>query len=667
MAIASMQKVMIVVHRSQVSELLATLQPAGLVQILDAERAMVTIEWPELEAEVRRHRDLEDSIDRLSKAITFLKPYAPKDQTSLFAPRIEVDDDTYTNVISTAASSQLLEQVEAVAVQKEKLASEADTNHAALEKLLPWETLSIPVEELHSLSTSTTFVGLIPEQHFAEAQALLTQQGAAIEITASLNRLKACLIVCLDAAAPDVQKALRTVDFEAVSFEGFKGLVRDHIARLRSRQEAIKQEQHELNEKAVTLAKERLKLQILSDHYENLLGRINAESYAPATEHAVFLEGWVKVKDYQKLEKLIMRFDACDIAPIEPGQDEEVPVEIDNGPMGEPFEAVTRLYGMPAASDIDPTAFLAPFFALFFGICLTDAAYGLIMIAFLWWMLKKLRGDKKFVMMMIFCSILTVVAGALTGGWFGDMIQKFTFFNGGTPLVADTVFEKVRLRLMWFDPLEKPMYFFTISLGLGYLQIITGVFIGFLHKFRRGDKTAAIFDHLSWFVWLNCLLIFGLGKAGLFGENLAWLGTVAGITAIVPALMILLFSEREGSWGARIGMGFYNVFSTVFYVGDVLSYIRLMALGMVTAGFGMAINEIVRTVMEGGVVGWILGLVIFVGGHLFNIANSALGAFVHSMRLQFVEFFTKFLQGGGKQFDPLRQSYRYIDIKKKES
>lgn len=667
MAIASMQKVMIVVHRSQVSNLLETVQHAGIVQILDAERAMVTIEWPELEVEVRRHRDLEDSIDRLGKAIAFLKPYAPKDQTSLFAPRIEVDNDTYTNVISTESSGRLLDQVEAVSARKEKLASEADSNHTLLEKLLWWEALSMPMEELHSLYTSTTFVGLIPEQHFAEAEQKLADCGAAVEVVTKRHRMVACLGVCLDEAATDVQKVLRSVEFETASFEGLTGLVSDNIARLRSRQEAIQKEQVELAGQAAKLARDRLKLQILSDHYENLLGRINTEANAPATDHAIFLEGWVKKHDYQALEKLVTQFDACDIAPIEPGQDEEVPVEIDNGPMGQPFETVTRLYGMPAVSDVDPTAFLAPFFALFFGICLTDAAYGLVMIAFLWWLLRKLKGDKKFVMMLILCSVVTVVAGALTGGWFGDLIQKFTLFNGGTPEVADTIFEKARLKLMWFDPLEKPMYFFNISLALGYFQIITGVFIGFVHKLRRGETMAAIFDHLSWFVWLNCLLIFGLGKAGLFGEHMGWLGTAAGLTAIVPAVLILLFSEREGNWGARIGMGFYNVFSTVFYIGDVLSYIRLMALGMVTAGFGMAINEIVRTVMSGGVIGWIVGALIFVGGHSFNIANSALSAFVHSMRLQFVEFFTKFMSGGGKQFDPLKQSYRYIDIKKKES
>ena len=656
MAIASMQKVMIVAHRSQVTELLQALQDIGVVQILDAERAMVTIEWPELMVEMRRHRDLEESIDRLDKAIAFLKPYAGKDQTSLFAPLVEVDHSTYQAVTSDEASEAILRRVETVSESMEKRAAESENLTVSLEKLLPWEKLTIPVEELSDLSSSTTFVGQIADQHFAEAQEKLTALGAAIEVVNDASRIKACIIACLNESAVDVNKALRSVDFEAAALEGLTGTVSENIAKIRARQEQIVAEQRDLQKQAAELAKDRLKLQILFDHHQNLHGRIHTESSAPATDHAVFLEGWVRTRDYDKLEKLVHTFDAADLAKIEPAEDEEIPVEIDNGPMAEPFETVTRLYGMPASFDVDPTAFLAPFFALFFGICLTDAAYGLIMVAFLWWLNRKIKGGSKFVMMLIFCSITTVVAGALTGGWCGDAVQKFfPRLNG------------LREALMWFDPLEKPMYFFNISLGLGYLQIITGVFLGFWHKMKRGETTAAIFDHLSWFIWLNSLAVFGLAKAGMFGEKMAWLGTLAGVIAIVPALMIILFSEREGNWGARIGMGIYNVFSTVFYVGDVLSYIRLMALGMVTAGFGMAINEIVKTVMEGGVLGWILGALIFIGGHVFNIANSALGSFVHSMRLQFVEFFTKFLAGGGKQFDPLKQSYHYIDIKKKES
>ena len=169
-----------------------------------------------------------------------------------------------------------------------------------------------------------------------------------------------------------------------------------------------------------------------------------------------------------------------------------------------------------------------------------------------------------------------------------------------------------------------------------------------------------MFDHGTWFVWLNCLALFSLSKAGILP---AGLGPIFAIAAAVPAIGIVLFSEREGGWGGRIGMGIYNVFSTVFYVGDILSYIRLMALGMVTGGFGMAINQIVVQVKEVQYVGWLLAGTIFVGGHLFNIANSALGSFVHSMRLQFVEFFTKFIIGGGKEFEPLREKYEHVEVK----
>ena len=111
-------------------------------------------------------------------------------------------------------------------------------------------------------------------------------------------------------------------------------------------------------------------------------------------------------------------------------------------------------------------------------------------------------------------------------------------------------------------------------------------------------------------------------------------------------------------------MGVFNLFCTVFYLGDVLSYVRIMALGMVTGGFGLAVNIIVKLVADVPYVGWLLGALVFVGGHLFNIALSTLGSFVHSMRLQFVEFFPKFFVGGGKQFSPLTKKYDYIHFNK---
>ena len=649
MAISQMTKIMIASHRSEAQELLEAIQAEGIVQVLDAERAMVSKEWPELQIEPKRPRDIEDMVARLDRAIKFLEMHATeKGPATLFNPLVEIDRQRYSEVVTGQAALDLLSESEKVQADIDRLGTEYENNQGILESLLPWAAMVTSVDELRELRTTTCLSGLMPHSHYDEICQRLREMGAAVEQVGTSGNTHACLVVCLNEIVGDVQKLLRSADFELVSFEGMAGKIGSVIERCEDDLADIGVQLGDANNKAAELARDRLTLQILFDHYQNLLQREQTHANAPATEHTVLLEGWVRKNDYASLKEVVGGFGASSVGEIEAGEGEVPPVEIDNHGVVRSFEVVTRLYGMPAPVDVDPTVFLAPFFALFFGICLTDAAYGLVMVAFFAWLVKPTKGDTRFFWMMITCSITTVVAGALTGGWCGDAIQQFIPALNG-----------FRQGLMWFDPMEKPMYFFTISLVLGYLQIIFAISVAFVHKIKRKDYESAIFDHGTWLVWLNSLAVFGLAKAGVLP---AFLGPIFGVIAAVPAVGILLFSEREGGWGARIGMGFYNVFSTVFYVGDVLSYIRLMALGMVTGGFGMAINQIAVQVKDVQYVGWLLALLVFAGGHLFNIANSALGSFVHSMRLQFVEFFTKFIVGGGKQFEPLEKKYRHIKV-----
>jgi V/A-type H+-transporting ATPase subunit I len=215
-------------------------------------------------------------------------------------------------------------------------------------------------------------------------------------------------------------------------------------------------------------------------------------------------------------------------------------------------------------------------------------------------------------------------------------------------------------KMMLFDPMEQPLIFFAVSLTLGYVQVLFGLFVAFFHKLSRKDYAAAICEHLTWIIFLNCLLLFAFSKLGYLPKSLSGIFIVI---AIIQAVIILLFSERQGGWGARIGMGAFQLFGTVFYFGDVLSYVRLMALGMVTGGFGMAVNVIVKLLMDIGWYGWILGGIVFVLMHTVNIALSTLSAFVHTLRLQYVEFFPKFFTGGGKEFKPLCKQNKYVIVK----
>jgi V/A-type H+-transporting ATPase subunit I len=647
MAISSMSKILIACHKSQASQLLETLQQSGICQVLNAEEAMVSKHYPDLETAGDRPREIEEKLGRISKSVTFLRDYAdtPKGLTAALAPRVIIDKSRYDSVIEDKTADELVNSALDIESKIEKLRSETENIHSALARLYPWANLDVNVEELTALEKTSCLTGLLPANKLADAAGQLADAEAAVEQVGSVGTQLAILVVCLKDNAADVHKILRSADFESVSFEDMSGAVAELIYENEKKLAQAQRELDKLQGKAKVLARDFVKLKILHDYYANLLNREQAASDCPATERTVILEGWVRKKNLTRLEQIVGRFEAAQISQIEPSEGEKIPVEIENKALVRPFEVVTRLYGMPQTYSIDPTMFLAPFFALFFGLCLTDAGYGILLFILIGLFIWKMQGDKKLMWMLIGCSLLTIVAGALTGGWFGDAIQQYV-----------PALEPVRQKLMWFDPLEEPMKFFKLALILGYIQIMVGLLIGFFHSLRNRDFAAAVIDKLCWIVFLNSVVtvIFVGGKAG----------RISGYVAMVPAALILLFSHREGGIVARLGMGLYSLFSSIFYMGDVLSYLRLMALGMVTAGMAMAINVMAKVAISlfPHGIGIIAAILILIGGHIVNMAFNALGAFVHTLRLQYAEFFPKFFVSGGREFRPLCKNYRYVKI-----
>lgn len=661
MAIARMAKVIIVSHCVEASDLLEALQREGICQILNADEAMVSKDMPELRAAAEQPRDIEDLLNRLQKSIAFLRNYAEprKGLANVLAPRVVIDEQSYDKVTSDEQILKIIDRSEQLEASIERARSECETLGTALDELRPWEPLQTPVEEIGQLARTICQAGLMPTGQFRNVQENIGELGGAIQQIAIAGNRHACLVAYLKESANDVQKLLRSAEFEQVSFAPRTGtvaeLIREHTEKLDDKQQQL---QNHI-ETAATLAENLLKLEILHDHYENLLDREQTRGTAPATQRTVLLEGWVKEKDYKRLEKTVSRFGASSLSRVEPAEDEQIPVEIENKNYVRPFEVITRLYGMPQHFEVDPTVFLAPFFALFFAVCLTDAGYGLVIIILMALFIKKMQGDKKLMWMLGICAGPTVVAGALTGGWFGDAIQQF--MPGQSEQTGLTA---LREKIMWFDPLDKPMNFFFLAIVLGYVQILTGLAIAFVHNLRQKQYIAALCDQLTWLVILNSVVIALLSY---FKVVPAEIGSFFGKLALLPAVVILLFSQRQGGWAGRIGMGIYHLFSGIFFLGDVLSYLRLMALGMVTAGLAMAINVIagIASDIPYG-VGIVAMIVVLVTGHGFNLAISGLGAFVHTLRLQYVEFFPKFLIGGGRSFEPLSKQYKHIYIKREE-
>ncbi|MHC4364279.1 MAG: V-type ATP synthase subunit I, partial [Planctomycetota bacterium] len=482
MAIAQMAKVIIVSHRSETTELLETLQRHGICQILNTEEASVSKDWPDLGTAGRPPREVQGLVARLTKAIAFLKRYAKpaKGLATVLAPRTVIDEKVYNQVVSDQQLLRIVDQAEQLEKTIEKLQSESENLSSTLAELQPWEQLETAVEQLSSLEQTTCLTGLVPSQQFDQIEETIQQLGAIIQRVGAANNKYACLVVCLNENLSEAQKLMRSADFETVNFEKMTGTVAELMRR---HTEKLNQTTKQLNsqyEKAASLSENLLKLEILCDHYANLLNREQARDTAPATEQTVILEGWVKRKDLPRLEDIVSGFAASSLSRIEPAEGEEIPVEIQNKNYVRPFEVITRLYGMPQHFEVDPTPFLAPFFALFFALCLTDAGYGLLIIALMALFIKKVQGDKRLMWMLGICSVVTVAAGALTGGWFGDAIQQFI-----------PALKPLRERMMWFDPLEDPMMFFKMALVLGYIQILAGLVIAFVHNLRQKQYAAA--------------------------------------------------------------------------------------------------------------------------------------------------------------------------------
>ena len=652
MAIAKMAKVLIVTHRTYASELLEALQREGICQILNAKEAAVGKDLPEFVAAAQRPRDIEGLLARLEKSIAFLNSFisGSKGLAGVLSPRAVVDQQLYNKVVSDQKILNILDQCEQLEVAIDKTKGRIENLHTTLETLYPWQSFQTPVEELGQLRQTTCWTGFLPPRQFEQMEEKLAELGAVIDTIAPAAGKYACIIVCLKDQTDQVQKLLRSADFEPVTFDPMTGTVAELFRRYSQELKDAEKQLRDCSDKAALLAENLLELRILHDHYGNLLNREQTRNTAPVTTYTVVLESWVKEKDYGRLEKIVARFQASSLTRIEPAEGEEIPVDIENKNVIKPFEVITRLYGMPMHFNVDPTVFLAPFFALFFGICIGDAGYGLAMLVLAVLLARKMQGDKKLVWMLAICSVFAVLVGVLTGSWFGNLTEKFVPGLDG-----------LRKKIMLFDPMENPMPLFGISMLLGYIHIMTGLLIAFVHNLKHRDYVAAICDQLTWLVMLNSVVVFGISKAGLVPPQI---GRFFAFLAIIPAVAIVLFSNRQGGWGGRLGMGIYNLFSSIFYLGDVLSYLRLMGLCMVSAGMAMAMNILAETVSKMPVVGIIVAIIILIIGHGFNLFLSILGAFVHTMRLQFVEFFPKFLVGGGRLFEPLCKEYKHIYIEK---
>ena len=659
MAVVEMRKLTVIGLNSSRTPFIHELMHLGVVEINSNEGAINDEEWmPDIfrtsnSADVSR---LEADISRVSTALEAIGRYDTA-KKPLFPSRTTLDRGNFAKLMDSIKTETELNVDKAVGAYQGIADGQTEINRlrGLIAGLKPWETLDIPLEmnetEYALVQLGTAPVKTDTVKLTADVQA--AAPSAIVQEVSKDKQQKYYAFICLKEEKEQLSEALRPYNFAVVTLADQKGTAAEATHRYEKEIEKIEKNIAENEEVLKKLAVYRENIEFLYDSLMMRRDRARVVGDMVSTEMVFYFDGWMPAKAQPEVEALLKEYEFYyNIEEPDP-DDEEVPVLLNNNSIVTPFEAVTGMYSLPGRHDIDPTAVLAPFYFLFFGLMLSDAAYGIILTTLCAIILKKykLEGTTyRMIKMFMFCGLSTFMWGALFGGWFGN------FFT----VAAQTFFGKeFTIKPLWFDPLSEPMRLLVVSLILGAVHLFVGMGVQAYMDIKDGRPLDALFDIGLWYLLLIGIVLFAFG--GTLGAGLVGVGKVM---AIVGAVGILLTGGRKkkGIFGKLTG-GLGSLYGITSYLSDVLSYSRLLALGLATGVVAQVFNTL-GSLAGGGIAGSILLIVVFAFGTVFNLAINALGAFVHSCRLQYVEFFGKFYTGGGRPFAPFERKTKYIKILK---
>ncbi|MDW7759622.1 MAG: V-type ATP synthase subunit I [Acidobacteriota bacterium] len=634
MAVAAIDRVQIFTHGSQKHDVLAALQESGLVH-LDSPTFEDLPTAPSPEGTDK----IEHTLYRLRHALDILSEF---DETGGLKRMIAGKPRLGKDARGRALAGDYLSVLDGLERREEKK-HEIEIRRHALEKdiefLNPLRPLRIPICRIRPTDSTQVRLAAMPVSRKSDLESLAAEIPLWFEIVSADKRSCRVLLIHLREDAEAIEPRFKDIELDFLSIEPFMDrsapddTVETLLEKIRVEISEGEKAVAALNEEIKALAVHRPELMAVHDVLLSEKQKSEALGFFGETDRACVIEGWIKTDDRKKLQaSLDAATDAHQVFFRQPLPDEESPVDLQNSEAAKPFEIITRLYGLPEKGYLDPTVSMAPFFFLYVGLTVGEAGYGLLItiLSLLFMKFAKPKGGAlQFARLFLFLGVANIVCGTFFGGWFGFPIRK----------------------LLLIDAIQDPIPFMILALALGFIQVWFGTALGLLHAFKTGHVLEAVFVKGGWLLLLPALTLY-----------LALGHSVFGILSLVAAASIVLFASPSRNPFARVFGGLFKLYGISGYLSDILSYSRILALGLSTSVVAMVVNTLVEMAAAIPVIGWFAGALVFIGGHLFNLAIGFLGGFVHSMRLQFVEFFTKFYQAGGKAFAPLRLENRYVEF-----
>jgi len=648
-SIARMKKLSVIGLTSSQNELMEKLMTLGVVEITDQEEKLSDSQWREIvvrDTDEKTVAEYEGQIARVSQALDMIEKYS-SGKKPLLRTKKPITLQEFQKVLEGERQiEESIAQIIALAARQVELTNAINKTVALKLSLLPWLEYDLPLEEqgtkttdlLLSVAPVAVDVDQLKNELAEKAPASVT------ELIHSDTEQHYFWIVCLKTEHNEVDEVLRTYSFSQVHLGNLTGTAKENVSALEKKVEELAVAKCQVEDSIRSYEAEKGNLEIFFDKLNILKDRAAIRQNLLVTKKTFYLDGWVPARATEKVSNLLIEM-GCYYQIEDPAKDEETPVLLLNGGFSTPFEAITKLYSLPDSRSIDATPFFALSFAIFFGMMLGDAAYGVIMAVLTGFILKKykLEGMKyQMIKMFFYCGISTIFWGAMFGSWFGDIVT----------VVARTFFQaEVTIPALWFFPLDEPMKLLIFCFILGGIHLFVGMGLNAWLSIKDGRYWDAIFDVGLWY-----LLLIGITLllVGVVPELAKWM-------AIIGVVGILLTAGRNNKGIGKIIGGFTSLYNITGYLSDVMSYSRLLALGLASGVIASVVN-IMGSLGGAGIKGILLMTIAFVIGHTYNFLINGLGSFVHSCRLQYVEFFGKFYVSGGKAFQPFCENTRYVDI-----
>ena len=666
MSVSTMRKLTVFAPKGQEDALVRRLMRLRCVQVRQVDDEGVQLERVSCDAQraaaERRLSAVTDALEILAKFSTRKGLVQTRNQLDIEKFMVERYDAATDAVQRTLQNKQ----------REHECHAEIAALGGRMHTLVPWLTYLLPLE-LSATHSCEIVLGCLPAKTLmSDMVEALSGLCADIESKFSDTDGEYVAVVYHKSDAAAVQRVLAERGFIKASLKEFTTTPREEYDACARRITELQQELGLINQTMFALAEMQDDIEALWDVENSALTAAVTKQKLALTGYCVVLQGWAPIGRVDKIAEVLGNTE-CAFEFEEPSENDEVPILLKNNKFAQNFEWVIGMYSYPKYGTYDPTMIMSIFYFILFGLMFADVGYGALLTlgGFLIPPVIKMRENMRRTFNMFgYCGIACVICGVIFGGWFGDMpyvlmtlfglyesteaaMAAVPFFNGLQVALGDTLYA--------LNPLTDPMPFLAISLGVGAVHLITGMIVKFVLLCKDKQVFSAIFDVGSWLIAFAGLGVFFLHQT-------------AGIAMVALGVLMIVCTAGRAAKGIimKLLKGLLGLYDIINYAADLLSYSRILALGLASAVIAQVINmvgtvfgDIVGGFVDNAVANILLRCVILLAvsliGHSVNMALNVLGSFVHTSRLQYLEFFGKFFEDGGEGFVPVADSDRYTD------